>query len=124
MAAATTKGAPHLTTDNFQSTLDTSSTPIFVDFYAEWCGPCKLAAPIVDKLAAEYADKVMITKLDTDMNPDIAKLYGVMSIPTVIIFAKKGDEVVEVDRKIGFPGEAGYRQMLENVLTTTEAATA
>ncbi|PIR58664.1 MAG: thioredoxin [Candidatus Pacebacteria bacterium CG10_big_fil_rev_8_21_14_0_10_56_10] len=106
-------GAAHLSSDTFQQTLDQAGDkPVFVDFYADWCGPCQVAAPIVDKLAGEYADKVMITKLNVDENNELAAKHGVMSIPTVIMF-KNGQEV---DRKTGFPGEDGYRQMLDSAL--------
>jgi thioredoxin 1 len=111
-------GAPHLTSDNFQSTLDAAAKDgqaVFVDFYAEWCGPCKVSGPIVDKLAGEYAGKVNVTKLNVDENNDIAAKFGVMSIPTVIIFQKDGDEMKEVQRKVGFPGEDAYKQMLDSV---------
>lgn len=106
--------ALHLTDDTFKQTIEDakkSGQPVFVDFYAEWCGPCKMAAPIVDKLSDEYKDKALITKVNVDENT-VARDFGVMSIPTVIII-KNGEEI---DRKIGFPGEAGYKEMLENAL--------
>jgi thioredoxin 1 len=112
----TPKGAVHLTTDDFEKTIQEAGTPVFVDFYAEWCGPCKLAAPIVDKLSEELKGKVLIAKVDTDENNELAKQFGVMSIPTVLILQKDGDKIKELDRKIGFPGEAGYRQMLAKVM--------
>jgi thioredoxin 1 len=108
--------ALHLTDETFQKTIDEakkSGQPVFVDFYAEWCGPCKMAAPIVDKLATEYQGKALITKVNVD-ETSISKDFGVMSIPTVIII-KDGEEI---DRKIGFPGEAGYVEMLQGALNT------
>lgn len=107
-------GAVHLSDADFASTLKSAGDkPVFVDFFAEWCGPCKLAAPIVDKLAGEYAGQAVITKLNVDENPDSTRQYGVMSIPTVVVFKNVNGEMKEVDRKIGFPGEAGYREMLD-----------
>ena len=106
--------ALHLNDDNFQETIDKAKAegkPVFVDFYAEWCGPCKMAAPIVDKLAGDYKDKAIITKVNVDENK-VARDYGVMSIPTVVII-KDGEEI---DRKIGFPGEEGYIEMIEEAL--------
>lgn len=100
--------AAHINQDDFDATVLQSDKPVMVDFFAEWCGPCKMAAPVIDQLAQEFADKAVIVKVDVDTNNELAGKYGVMSIPTVVIF-KDGKEV---DRKIGFPGEAGYRSML------------
>lgn len=106
-------GAVHLTTADFKDTLNNEDgLPVFVDFFAQWCGPCKMAAPIVEKLADQYAGKMIIAKLDVDENNQTAAEYGVMSIPTVIIF-KDGEEV---DRTIGFPGEDGFKKMIEKNL--------
>lgn len=116
MSDSTKKGAVHLSSDTFQTTLDDSKTsgqPVVVDFYAEWCGPCQVAGPVIDSLADEYKGRVTIAKLDVDAHNDVAGEYGVMSIPTVIVF-KDGEEI---DRKIGFPGEDGYREMIEEALS-------
>ena len=105
--------AVHLTADDFKTTLNNEEgLPVFVDFYAEWCGPCKMAAPVVDKLAGVYEGKMMITKLNVDEHNQIAAENGVMSIPTVIVF-KDGEEV---DRAIGFPGEDGFIKMIDKNL--------
>lgn len=79
-----------------------------VDFWAEWCGPCKMAGPVIEDLAEEYAGKLLVAKLDVDAEPEVAGKYGVMSIPTVILF-KDG---VEVGRQVGFAGKPGYVQLL------------
>jgi len=112
-AATQQSHAPHFSTADFDQQLkDAGDKPVMVDFYADWCGPCKLAAPIIDRLSGEYADKAVIAKLDTDEDNEIAAKYGIQSIPTVIMF-KNGQEV---NRKIGFPGEPVYRQMLEKAI--------
>ena len=80
-----------------------------VDFWAEWCGPCKMAAPVIDDLADEYAGKVTVAKLDVDAEPEVAQKFGVMSIPTVILF-KDG---VELARQVGFAGKQGYLDLLK-----------
>jgi thioredoxin 1 len=114
-ATQTKKGTVHLTAADFEQTVQKAGMPVMVDFYAEWCGPCKMAAPIIEKLAGKYAGKVLIAKLDTDESRDIAKKYDVRSIPTVIVFNQVGGEMKEVDRQIGFPGETGYKNMLNKV---------
>ncbi len=99
------------TDDNFEEEVNKSETPVMVDFWAPWCGPCKLAGPVIEELAEEYKGKVKIGKLNVDDNQEHAAKFGVMSIPTVVMF-KKGEEV---DRKIGFAGKAGYEELLKKV---------
>ena len=102
------KGAVHFDDKSFKKALE-QDKPIFVDFFAEWCGPCKMAAPVLEELAGEYKDKVVVGKLDVDQNQETASKLGVMSIPTIIMF-KDGKEV---DRKVGFAGKAGYEEMIK-----------
>ena len=116
MADDQKQGITHLTDDNFHQTLKTEDRPVFVDFYADWCGPCVAAAPIIEKLAGEYKDKMLITKLNVDENPKAAQEHGVMSIPTVLIFRQKDGEPQVVGKQIGFPGEAGYRNLIDDAL--------
>lgn len=104
--------AVHITDSDFEAQVIKSEKPVMVDFFAEWCGPCKMAAPIIDELSEEYKDKVVIGKLDVDESQQAAMQYGVMSIPTVIVF-KDGKEV---DRKVGFAGKAGYVDLLKKVV--------
>ena len=111
-----TNGAMHLNDENFVQTVREAGKPVLVDFYADWCGPCQMAAPIIDKLADELKDRILIVKVDVDQSRQVAGKYGVMSIPTVLILEADGDEIKEVAKKIGFPGEAGYRQMIEQAL--------
>ena len=101
-----------LTDKDFEVTVLKNKLPVMVDFYADWCGPCKLAAPVVEKLAETYKDKLVIGKVDVDANQGSAGKYGVMSIPTVIFF-KDGKEV---ERMSGFGGEAGYLRLIKKVL--------
>ena len=108
MADTQHAGVPHIMEDEFDSKVLKSAKPIMVDFYADWCGPCKLAAPILDELLEEQQD-VEIVKLNVDENPETPRKYGVMSIPTIILF-KSGEEV---DRQVGFAGRAGYEKMIE-----------
>jgi len=115
--AKPTSGVIHFTDESFQAELlKAGDKPVFIDFYADWCGPCQMAAPVVEKLAVEYAGRAVVGKLNVDENPQTAQQFGVMSIPTVIIMKKKAEQMDEYDRKIGFPGEVGYKQMLDEAL--------
>ena len=82
----------HVTDDSFESDVLQSNVPVLVDYWAEWCGPCKMIAPILDEVASEYADKLKIAKLDVDQNAETAQKYGIRSIPCLMLF-KDGDIV-------------------------------
>jgi thioredoxin 1 len=85
--------ALELTEENFENEVLKSDLPILIDFWAIWCGPCKMIAPIVDELAKEYDGKLRIGKVDVDSNQHLAMKYGIRSIPTLLVF--KGGKVVE-----------------------------
>lgn len=75
-----------LTDQNFDEELEKAKLPVLVDFYADWCGPCKMMDPVIEALAEEYKDKLIIGKLNVDNNPGVSQKFGVMSIPTLILF--------------------------------------
>jgi len=76
----------HLSESTFDESVGSSSEPVIVDFWAEWCGPCKMIAPILDEVATEQAGKVTVAKVNVDEHPGLARRYEVMSIPTLIVF--------------------------------------
>ena len=81
-----------ISSNDFTQKVLEASGPVLVDFFATWCGPCKMLAPTIDEVNAEMADKARVYKLDIDQSPDIAQVYGVMSVPTLIVF-KDGQPV-------------------------------
>lgn len=81
------------TDNNFSDEVEQADTPVLVDFWAEWCGPCRMVGPIVEELAGEYEGQVKIGKVDVDSNPEISVKYGIRSIPSLLIF--KNGEVVD-----------------------------
>ena len=83
--------------NNFEAEVLKSDIPVFVDFYADWCGPCKMMSPVIDKMAEEYAGRIKVGKVNVDENSDLAVKYGIMSIPNMVFF--KNGEVV--DRVVG-----------------------
>ena len=91
---------------------ETKEGVVLVDFFATWCGPCKMLAPVIEELAGEYEGKVKIGKLDVDDNPEAAGKFGVQSIPTIIIF-KDGQEV---DKMMGFQSKEVLKEHLDKAL--------
>jgi thioredoxin 1 len=107
----------HVTDAAFEKTVLQSTTPVIVDFWAPWCGPCKMVAPILDKLAKEYAGKVVIAKVNTDENPEWAQKYGVQGIPTMLFVA--GGKVVH--SQVGALPEPILRMTVTQFLDVTNA---
>jgi thioredoxin 1 len=101
-----------LTDDNFDQEVLKSDLPVLVDFWATWCGPCRMVGPIVDELAKEYAGKLKVGKLNVDNNGKTSIKYGIMSIPSLLFF-KKGQVV---DQMVGAAPKSSFVEKLERVL--------
>jgi thioredoxin 1 len=98
-----------ITQENFESEVVQSDKPVLVDFWAEWCMPCKMLGPIVEQIAEEYSDKIKVGKVDVDQAGEVATKFGIVSIPTLIIF-KDGKPA---DQRIG----AGSKQAIEEFIS-------
>jgi len=103
--------AYHFTDENFNEEVLSSDIPVLVDFYADWCGPCKMLAPVIETLAAELEGKVKIGKLNVDDAPETAQKFGIMSIPTLLYF--KNGELVK--KSIGVVSKSEIEQVLNNL---------
>lgn len=100
------------TDQNFEQEVLKSETPVLVDFWAAWCAPCRIVSPVVEELAKEYEGKIKVGKLNVDENPQSSSSYGVMSIPTLLIF--KGGKPVKT--MIGAQGKENFKKGIDEVL--------
>jgi len=100
------------TDENFDEEVLQSEQPVLVDFSAEWCGPCKIIAPTIEEIAVEYADRLKVGKVDVDQAQQVAMRYGIMGVPTVMIF-NHGEAV---DRSVGAVPKAKIEEMIGKVL--------
>lgn len=103
-----------VTDSSFDQDVLKSTLPVLVDFYADWCGPCKMAEPVLNELSEYYKDKLTIVKINVDENNQTPAKYGVMSIPTTILF-KSGNEI---GRQVGFGGKQVFEELIKKGVTS------
>lgn len=108
----------HVTDAAFEKTVLQSSLPVVVDFWAPWCGPCKMVAPVLEKIAREYAGKLIVAKVNTDENPEWAEKYGIQGIPTMLLIAN--GKIVH--RQVGALPEPILRDMIEQFMDVVQTA--
>jgi thioredoxin 1 len=101
-----------VTTSNFDSEVVQSAVPVVADFWAEWCGPCKMIAPVLRELAAQYKDKIKIAKIDVDAQVELAQQFNIVSIPTILVFSK--GKVVK--QQIGAVPRQALEKMIKEVI--------
>ena len=104
--------ALEITDSNFEETVLKSDKPVMIDFWAAWCGPCRMVGPIIDELSEEYDGKAIIGKIDIDSNQQYAAQFGVRNIPTVLVF--KDGELV--DRKVGVSSKNDYIEAIDKLI--------
>ena len=110
----------HVTDAAFEKTVLQSTLPVIVDFWAPWCGPCRMVAPVLDKIDSEYGGKLVVAKVNTDENPEWAMRYGVQGIPTMLFVS--GGKIVH--RQVGALPEGMLRDVLSQFLEVVETAAA
>jgi len=108
----TTKNIVQVTDQNFETTISSSSQLVLVDFWATWCAPCKMLRPVIEELATEYDGRIVVGDLDVDANPVTASKFGVLSIPSLILF--KGGKPAE--RIVGYKPKAYLKQKIDAVI--------
>ena len=105
--------ALEITDSNFNEEVLNADLPVLVDFWAEWCGPCKMVSPIVEELSEEYTGKIKVTKLDVDSNPQTAPSFGIRGIPTLLMF-KDG---AAVDQIVGAVPKTTLKERLDQIIS-------
>jgi thioredoxin 1 len=103
-----------ITDQDFEAKVLQSKTPVLVDFWAEWCVPCKMAGPILEELSEAYKDKIQIVKINVDQNQSSSEKNGIMSIPTTVLF-KDGKEI---GRQVGFSGKEAFEELMKKGVTS------
>ena len=106
------ENAKPVNTKSWQTEVTDSQIPVFVDFWAEWCGPCRMVSPVVEELASDYPGKIKFVKVNVDESGELASKYNVFSIPTLAIF-NKGEIIAQ---QVGAASKASYKNMIENAL--------